>query len=181
MCPALVSDVGTQGDNIFAVIFDIVYTYLVLKPLRERHAEATVFAIHDDTYLLTARADALAPVSASLVELARPHRLSYNATKRKLFQLLPPPDAADADDLAWHLSSFPRGAALERRAIKAGGIWLGDPEAVAQRCEQSARKYGRHVGAVAAAPMRVQSAMILLSYCCRPLAKLTILGSASSS
>ena len=67
---------------------------------------------------------------------------------------------------------LPPRCCAERRAIKAGGIWLGDPEAVEQRCAQSARKYGRHVGAVAAAPMKVQSAMILLSYCCRPSAML---------
>ena len=61
VCPAL-SCVGVhQGDPAGLLIFDVVYTLKVLKPLVEAHPEVTVLAIHDDTYIITNCAAALSP------------------------------------------------------------------------------------------------------------------------
>jgi hypothetical protein len=44
----------TQGDALSVAVFDIVYTYLVLKPACERLTDAHFVAIHDDTYIRAA-------------------------------------------------------------------------------------------------------------------------------
>ncbi len=40
----------TQGDALSVAVFDIGYTYLVLKPACERLSDAHFVAIHDGTY-----------------------------------------------------------------------------------------------------------------------------------
>ena len=149
-----------------------MYTLKVLKPLKEAHPNATVFAIHDDTYIVTGTPRELSAASADLARLAQPLGLSYGAAKRKLFQLKPAAGTDPSLDLASCVGDFPEGATVVRDAFKSGGIWVGTDEAVVAKSRLYAAKYDGYVNTIAAAPCTRQTLMGLLSYCTKPSALL---------
>jgi hypothetical protein len=83
---------GIQGDALFSIIFDIVYTVRVLEPLANefKDKQISVYAVHDDTYLVGPAAH-LAAASKRLRELAAACGLKYGDAKRKLYQHPLPP------------------------------------------------------------------------------------------
>ena len=172
VCPALSSVGVQQGDPAGGLIFDIVYTFKVLKPLCEAHPNATVFAIHDDTYIVTKTPAELGGVAVDLVKFAEPLWLRYGAAKRKLFQLQPPADTDPTLDLATYVGEFPQGATIVRDAFKSGGIWVGTDDAVRAKNKLYATKYDEYVNTIAAAPCKRQTLMGILSYCTKPSAML---------
>ena len=75
-----------QGDPLAAIIYDIVYTLCVLKPVQEAYPGLLLVALHDDTYL--AGHIAVLPEAVDLLtRLAAKVHLEYGDAKRKLLQM----------------------------------------------------------------------------------------------
>ena len=130
VCPAKSACGLVQGDPLAALIYDIVYTLVVLKPMQEAYPDVVVCALHDDTYLV-ARVSVLPAASTKLTELAATAHLEFGAAKRKLLQL---PGDHGALDAALFIDQFPAGLNLVRSTIKCGGVPVGAPEAVVSKC-----------------------------------------------
>ncbi len=160
----------TQGDILAAILFDVVYTYTVLRPFNEkfRSRGVTALAIHDDSYLHGPTSELL-EANEYLQQLCEKLRLVFNVKKEHLQQqALCAPDSqgerclgcnSDGQCKACGLTYGDTilklrevdgsGRSLSRDtpihgceyALRCGGVPVGSAEAVQKRCESMVDEY----------------------------------------
>ena len=161
----------TQGDALSAIIFDLVYTYKVLKPACDRFTDAHFVAIHDDTYF-AAPLNKLIEINSFLIESAAAVGLRYVPKKEYVFQLPDPTRPASAN-LASLRSDIDDVTKFVYDYFRCGGIAVGDPAAVDDYALRAAREYDTHVNHLAQSPLQVQFKNVLFSWCGKPTTMLT--------
>jgi hypothetical protein len=126
----------TQGDALSAIIFDLVYTYKVIKPACDRLTDAHSWPF---TTTRTPRAPLkkLFEINNFLIESAAAVGLRYVPKKEYVFQLPDPPALAnlaslrsDIDDVTKFVYDY----------FRCGGIAVGDPTAVDDYALRAARE-----------------------------------------
>ena len=160
----------SQGDVCASLIFDVVYTHLVLKPLLAAHPDVTTLAIHDDTYLC-ALPEHLPAANTAIISLANALDLEYAPSKEVILQL-PHPHRSATLALDSYRNEVDPQTEFRTDALEAcqhiGGVPIGSDSAIITACERAAAKYGEHVLKLATAPLNDTYKGILMMFCARP-------------